>query len=181
MIADVDDVRGGGEFGFMSTTADRDVALNYTFGRQGEARTLLTAKMNMASRGAFLGFLSQYPDEDEFLYPPLCGLEVKDDPVEQDGVILYKMDFHTNTTICTAAEGDARKDPGERSFNSLNDSSELSFDTLVNWLRPRNVSAQDLDGLDDAELKQMIQVRSRLTGERIARSLDSRLVFSPVA
>jgi hypothetical protein len=41
------------------STAERDVALAYTAGRPGEPRTLLTAKMGMANRGAFLGFLSQ--------------------------------------------------------------------------------------------------------------------------
>jgi hypothetical protein len=31
--------------------------------------------MGMVNRGAFLGWLSQYPDEAEILVPPLTGLE----------------------------------------------------------------------------------------------------------
>ena len=66
-VADVDGVRGGGEFGFMSTTASREVALEYTKGQAGDAapRTLLTAKMNMASRGAYLSFISQVPRDQQ--------------------------------------------------------------------------------------------------------------------
>jgi hypothetical protein len=74
LTPNIDGVCGGCEFGFMSTTASRDVALNYAHGQEHNEnvpRTLFTARMKMTSRGAYLGWLSQYPEEVEFLYAPL--------------------------------------------------------------------------------------------------------------
>lgn len=72
-------VRGGVEYGFMSTTADKNVAM--MFAKDGDtktASTLVTANMGMISRGASLDWLSQYPHEQEILLPPLTAMEVVD-------------------------------------------------------------------------------------------------------
>ena len=58
--------------------------------------------MTATSRGAFLGWLSQYPDELEFLYAPLCALSIVDGPRINEGVIHFDMDFHNNPSICLA-------------------------------------------------------------------------------
>jgi hypothetical protein len=142
---DENNVRGGGEFGFMSTTADRDVALGYTAGHAGEARTLLTAKMNLASRAAFIAYLSQYPAEKELLWPPMCGIEVTAEPVTIDGVIQYAMTFHTNTTIC-AADGGEAEEPS---------SAVASLPAFLQWL-PDGYSAEEYLALSDAELQQVL-------------------------
>jgi len=72
-------VRGGVEFGFMSATSDREVAVKYA----GECKPsmLFEIEQGMADRAAALKWLSQYPHENELCFPPLCGLEVK---VEED-------------------------------------------------------------------------------------------------
>lgn len=74
-----DNVRGGVEYGFMSTTTDKEVAL--TFAKDGDRKTsstLVVANMGMVDRGASLSWLSQYPHEREVLFAPLTALEVTD-------------------------------------------------------------------------------------------------------
>ena len=62
-------VRGGVEAAFMSTTTSRDVALGYAGQRSasgGEATPMLfEMQQGMVDRGAELGWLSQYPHEEE--------------------------------------------------------------------------------------------------------------------
>ena len=84
--------------------------------------------------------LSQYPDEIEFLYPPLCGLEARADPTVSDGVITYEMDFHTNNTICSA---DGASASAEIYTSSLPD--------LLHWL-PAKYLAEAYVALPDSEL-----------------------------
>jgi hypothetical protein len=50
-------VRGGVEAGFMSTTADRNVAAHYA--STGKASTILELDQGMVDRGAELSWLSQ--------------------------------------------------------------------------------------------------------------------------
>ena len=55
-----DNVRGGVEYGFMSTTTDRSVALGFAKGsNKNTASTLVVSKMGMVDRGASLKWLSQ--------------------------------------------------------------------------------------------------------------------------
>ena len=68
-------VRGGVEYGFMSTTLDRAVAVKYASG--SKATTIIEMTMGFVDRGADLAWLSQYPHEQEILFAPLCGLEVE--------------------------------------------------------------------------------------------------------
>jgi NLR family CARD domain-containing protein 3 len=76
-------VRGGVEYGFMSTTADRSVATGYA----GDgAATVIEMRMGFADRGADISWLSQYPHEAECLFAPLCALEVQGTRV--DGALL---------------------------------------------------------------------------------------------
>ena len=72
-------VRGGIEYGFMSTTTEASVALDYAIGDdQSAASTVMVADMGMIDRGAALDWLSQYPDENEILLPPLTAIEMLD-------------------------------------------------------------------------------------------------------
>ena len=60
--ADKYGVRGGVEYGFMSTTLERAVAVGYA----GDgAATVIEMAMGFADRGAFISWLSQYPHEEE--------------------------------------------------------------------------------------------------------------------
>jgi len=57
----------------MSTTLDRGVAVQYA----GEKTpTLFTIEIGAVDRGASLQTLSQYPLENEILFPPLSFMEV---------------------------------------------------------------------------------------------------------
>jgi hypothetical protein len=75
-------VRGGIDLGFMSTTLDRDVALNFARGSK-QLSTVFEIQMGMVDRGADVQWLSQFPGEAEILFAPLVGLEVVGHPAVQ--------------------------------------------------------------------------------------------------
>ena len=60
-------VRGGVELGFMSTTTNREVALEYAGDNVTTGGFLLEIQQGMVDRGALLDWLSQYPHEQEIL------------------------------------------------------------------------------------------------------------------
>jgi len=66
---------GGVERAFMSTTTDPAVAVSYAGDGPG---SIFIMDFGMASRGASLRFLSQFPHEDELLFPPKTMLECKE-------------------------------------------------------------------------------------------------------
>ncbi|EKX40859.1 hypothetical protein GUITHDRAFT_75215, partial [Guillardia theta CCMP2712] len=67
-------VSGGVEYGMLSTSTDRQVALQYA--KEGSLPTLFEISCGAIDRGADVELLSQYPEEKEILYPPLSYLEV---------------------------------------------------------------------------------------------------------
>ena len=68
-------VRGGIEGAFMSTTFDREVALQYA-SQPGKPGLVFEMHMGMIDRGCELGWISQYPHERECLFAPLTGIEL---------------------------------------------------------------------------------------------------------
>ena len=68
-------LRGGCEYAFMSTTTDGDVAMSYASSR-GKAGSLFVMQMGMVDRGADIGWLSQYPGEQEAAHPSRLCLDV---------------------------------------------------------------------------------------------------------
>ncbi|KAJ1477514.1 ankyrin repeat-containing domain protein [Baffinella frigidus] len=66
-------VRGGVEFGLMSTTEDLRVAVQYAGTKMP---TVFKITVGAVDRGASLERLSQYRGEKEILYPPMSYLEV---------------------------------------------------------------------------------------------------------
>ena len=58
-------VRGGIEYGFMSTTTDREVAMQYASDPTKGAGTILEIQTGMIDKGADLSWISQYPHERE--------------------------------------------------------------------------------------------------------------------
>ena len=86
-------VRGGIEFGFQSTTREREQAVHYAKGggwaKEGDAMTIMEMQMGMIDRGADLSWLSQYPHEKEVLLPPLTGLEALGSDVEGDMLVVH--------------------------------------------------------------------------------------------
>jgi len=73
--AAADDFAGGVELAFMSTTLDPSVAVTYSGKGPG---SIFIIDFGIASRGASLQFLSQFPHEAELLFPPNTMLECKE-------------------------------------------------------------------------------------------------------
>ena len=68
--------RGGIEFGFTSCSKQKEEAVKYATAAKGKCNStpiLLEIEMGMIDRGADLSWLSQYPAEEEVLFPPLTG------------------------------------------------------------------------------------------------------------
>ena len=73
-VPDEFSVDGGTEYAPMSTSSDLSVALAYS--NKSEKRLLFKVATNgFIERGADLRFLSAFPNEAEFLYPPLTYLQ----------------------------------------------------------------------------------------------------------
>ena len=70
-------VRGGVEFGFLSATTDRSVALAYAASGSSTG-VVYEIQQTMGSRGADISWCSQYPFEKEVCFAPLLGLEVQE-------------------------------------------------------------------------------------------------------
>jgi len=78
---------GGTELAPMSTSSILDVALGYS--NNAERRLLMkVATDNFMDRGADIQYLSAFPNEAEFLYPPMTFLQPtgKEEKMEVDGV-----------------------------------------------------------------------------------------------
>jgi len=75
-IPNKDNIRGGIELGFLSTTTDRAVAKKYSTEKEDQPSMVFEIQMGMVDRGASIQFLSQFPAEEEILFAPLTGLEV---------------------------------------------------------------------------------------------------------
>jgi len=71
--------RGGTELAPMSTTSSREIADSYAgVGQDGHASLLFRYTTKALSRGVLIDYLSLYPKEKEFLYPPLTSLTYDD-------------------------------------------------------------------------------------------------------
>ena len=83
-------VRGGIEYGFSSTTTDKEQAIYYANvgAKAGDAMTIFEMRMGMVDRGADLTWLSQYPHEKEVLLPPLTGVEALHSDVEGNMLVI---------------------------------------------------------------------------------------------
>ena len=64
--------KGGTEFAFLSTSASKEVAANFAVSQLPLIFKFETK--DFTSRGADIGWLSVYPNEQEALYPPLTYL-----------------------------------------------------------------------------------------------------------
>ena len=67
---------GGTHLGPMSTSSKLDVALKYAM-NHGECLLLKIITKNYMSRGVDISYLSCFPGENEFLYPPCTFLQAR--------------------------------------------------------------------------------------------------------
>ena len=95
-------VRGGCEFGFLSTTTDAAVATEYA-ASGGKAGIVFEISMGMIDRGASLSWLSQYPHEEEILFAPLTGVELRSARVN-GSVLMVEVRTSVNLTNRTIEE-----------------------------------------------------------------------------
>lgn len=95
-------VRGGIEYGFSSTTTDKEQAVLYASAgaKPGDAMTIFEMRMGMVDRGADLTWLSQYPHEKEVLLPPLTGVEALQSDVEGNMLVIMSR-FSLNMSALT--------------------------------------------------------------------------------
>jgi hypothetical protein len=75
-IADENGCKGWTEFGFMSTTADRAVAVHYSGVKDKKPQaSIMEIRPNAVDRGADISEFSQYPGEREFLFVPMSYVQ----------------------------------------------------------------------------------------------------------
>jgi hypothetical protein len=92
------------ERAFMSTTTKLDVASEYAAGKgAGKIGLVYEMEMGVIDRGADLSLMSQYPDENEILFAPLTGLEVKE-TVQKGNVLHITTRLNTNLKVQTIEE-----------------------------------------------------------------------------
>ena len=94
---DKDGVRGGVEAGFMSTSCSREVAIGYA--STGSTPMVFEIAQGMINRGAELGWLSQYPHEEEGKAHS-CTLYPAAQPIQLIGT-LDRSDWFSALTACT--------------------------------------------------------------------------------
>lgn len=87
--------KGGIEYAFMSTTSDRDVAVNYA--RASGNGLVFEFWMGIVDKGANLSDVSQYPHEHEICFPPLTALETRGTRI--DGALTI---IEADTRVCNA-------------------------------------------------------------------------------
>jgi hypothetical protein len=93
-------VRGGIDSGFLSTTLVRKEAMeNAADGKT--APLLFEIQQGMIDRGADISFLSQYRFEEEILFNPLTGLEVRGEPRVEGKVLIVEVKLSINLTSLT--------------------------------------------------------------------------------
>ena len=104
--------QGGVEYGLMSTTTDRAIAIHYS-GADKRRAIIFEIQAGRVDIGGSLRFVSQYPGEDEFLMQPLSCLEVMGRPrveaTAQGEVVVFPMRVNVNLKSLTVEQLVARR------------------------------------------------------------------------
>lgn len=101
-------IAGGVEFGLISTSRLKEVAINYLAKQKGTP-IVLEIDMGQEDRGADLSWLSQYPGESKILFPPLSNLEVMGGPqmevTDSKGLVqVFQLRLNANIKSLTVDE-----------------------------------------------------------------------------
>ena len=100
--------RGGIEWGLMSTTTNRKVAMQYS-GVDKQRGTVFEITVGRVDIGADLKWVSQYPGEAEILFPPLTFLEVVGEPRVEGGIIVFPLRANINLKGLTLEQLEERR------------------------------------------------------------------------
>jgi hypothetical protein len=107
--ADVNGCKGFAEWGFMSTTTNREIAVMYSGVREGKPRaTVLQIKTSSVNRAACIEMYSQYSQEREYLWVPLSYMQPEGGQVveaSQHGV-LHSIDVNVSANGTAATTED---------------------------------------------------------------------------
>ena len=100
--------RGGIEPGLMSTTTNREIAVQYSGMRENRG-TVFEIIVGRIDIGADLSWISQYPGEKEILFPPLTCLEVIDEPRVEGNIIVFPLRANMNLKCLTLEQLEERR------------------------------------------------------------------------
>jgi hypothetical protein len=159
------DFAGGVELAFMSTTLERDVALEYSSRGKLKKCSIFQIEFDAASRAASVQWVSQYPYENEQIYPPCTFLTCKKvlESVEglPKGVRMIQVQATVSTMRHKVEDIVTVKDRGEASATKLAETS--------NW-KTLKASGYSLETLVDVYSIDVV-ADSTLTVEEIASLL----------
>jgi ankyrin repeat protein len=130
------------EFGFMSTTADRKVAIQYSGVKEGKPKaSIMEIHPNSVDRGADISDFSQYPQEKEFLIVPCSFVQGRGrqrTEITDGGGILSVIPVSVNINLTT------------ETINQLRDKKKrlhiAAFKSLINETMQWIVEEMDKDG-----------------------------------
>jgi hypothetical protein len=128
--------RGFAEWGFMSTTANRDIAVMYSGVREGKSTaTVLQIKTNSINRAACIEMHSQYQEERDFLWVPLSFLQPEGAQIveaSRDGLLrIITVSVNANGTALTTEDLlEKKKQLHIRGFRSLVDELRAELDRI---------------------------------------------------
>jgi hypothetical protein len=148
--ADENGCRGYAEWGFMSTTANRDIAVMYSGVREGMATaTVLQIKTSSVNRAACIESYSQYPQEREYLWVPLSYLQPDGAQIVEAskyGVLLtINVDVSSNGMATTTEDLMGKKKQLHiKAFESLVDELKVELQDQVSMLRNKKYSAKKM-------------------------------------
>lgn len=162
------DFAGGVELAFMSTSTDLSVALEYASRGSSSSCSIFEITFDIASRGASVVWLSQYPYENELLYPPYTCLTC--DSVSTKNNIRY---LSVRATVSSAR-------PNTFGIETVTDRAKAALE-----VDEQNKSKENLDGLISIIMQlsdAMAQTdATRFTGQRSEKGemLSGTLRYQP--
>lgn len=142
-------VAGGIDLAFMSTSTEKDVALDYIRGCRGRHGVVFEIDMGMIDKGADLSAISQYSGEREILFGPLTGLEVLNMRMEA-GVLVIGTRLNCNLKNETLEEMQGRMKRVHMQLVDIveGDCVELGFDSpSMHDLHVHALEAQDTEAV----------------------------------
>ena len=129
--------RGLTEFGFLSTSQSRDIAIHYSGAGSGKPiPTIFVIEVGSVNRGADISAFSQYSHEQEYLWPPGTFLEPIGQPrleIELESVVtVFRVRAESNLKVMTTDEFlSAKRDMHLDSFDQLIYDVEQSLEEMI--------------------------------------------------
>jgi hypothetical protein len=158
---DANGCKGYAEWGFMSTTANREIAVMYSGVRESKPRaTVLQIKTSSVNRAAYIEMYSQYSQEREYLWVPLSYMQPEGGQVfeaSQYGV-LYTIDVSVNANGTAATIEDLlgkKKQLHIKGFEILFDDLKVEF---FRYAREFGENAESIKNVVDHILMEVSKV-----------------------